>query len=471
MKRKHSIIMIFTLILSLLLSSVVYSQDMRKNPPREVIEKKIEAVAKKRGIPSVILKSIARVESVFKQYDSDGTVYTGRSGSIGIMQVFNKYGWFDTKRLMYDIDYNIEAGADVLLRKWKMANERLPKIGNMDPNILEHWYFAIWAYNGWSQSNNPHMIPYKFSTWTKKHAYQDLVYMIAEKEYGQKITPIDISKLPKRGLPSKNLYFETPEPFHYGDIEVYKKGDIVEVDVTSSLNVRGKPDGSTIAKVKDGTKLQVIDGPKLKNGYYWYRVKNENIDGWIAGNWIFKVKEGKIQPKKNYPLNDIGNSWAKDYILKLYNKGIITGDGNKNFYPKKLVTRQDIAIILTKALNLDYNNYQLKYSDKKVIDKWAINYIKAVSKAGFMTGDENKKFNPYETITRKKLAIIVSKILGNKEKDPINLVKEKGIMVGYSDGEFRPKDFLTREQVAKVIVKLLEVLEENNNESKIKGQN
>lgn len=144
----------------------VYSSGENVNPSRAELEKKIEEIARKRGIPSVILKSIARVESVYKQFNSDGSVFTGRGGSIGLMQIVNRYGWFDDTRLKYDIDYNIEAGADVLLRKWDTALKTIPQIGDMNPNVLENWYFAIWAYNGWSKSNNP-------NTGLKKNAYQD----------------------------------------------------------------------------------------------------------------------------------------------------------------------------------------------------------------------------------------------------------------------------------------------------------
>ena len=53
--------------------------------------------------------------------------------------------------------------------------KQVSSVGNMDPNILENWYFALWAYNGWSQSNNP------VSPYAKKYTYQQLVYDVIEK--------------------------------------------------------------------------------------------------------------------------------------------------------------------------------------------------------------------------------------------------------------------------------------------------
>ncbi|MGH2442727.1 MAG: NBR1-Ig-like domain-containing protein [Chloroflexota bacterium] len=50
-----------------------------------------------------------------------------------------------------DYRYNIAYGARILAAKWKAV----PKIGNGDPAVLENWYYAIWAYNGWGWVNNP----------------------------------------------------------------------------------------------------------------------------------------------------------------------------------------------------------------------------------------------------------------------------------------------------------------------------
>lgn len=442
----------------------VSAGELNKNLSRAEIEKKIEEVARKRGIPSVILKSIARVESSFKQFNSDGSPFVSSSGNIGIMQVNNKYGWFDSEKLKYDIDYNIEAGADVLLRKWDTAVEKLPQIGDMNPNILENWYFAIWAYNGWSKSNNP-------NTGLKKQTYQELIYYIAEKEYEQKITPIDESLLPKQGLPSKNSKFNTPKDFHYGDILTYCEGDIVMLDGRHIMSLRDKPSGSSIGEVNNLMKLQVLEGPVLSSGYFWYKVKADEInkEGWIAGNWISKT--GSI-----YPFLDISNTWSKDYIVKLHEMGIVSGDG-KNFNPNDYITRQELCVMLSRALQLEPKDDELKYADANEIDAWAINHVIAVTEADIMTGyKESNEFRPDDYIAREEAAVILSNALGydenldfeleytdinqisNEALDAIKNLQVKGIING-SNGKFRPKDFLTRGEACKLIYDLLNIME------------
>ena len=302
----------------------------RENPERIEIEEKLEALAKKRGVPSVIAKSVARVESCFQQYTSRGGVYTGSRGSIGIMQINNRYGDFDTNKLKFDIDYNLEAGIEMLLRKWEMAVNKLPQIGNMDPNILEHWYFALWAYNGWADSNNP-------NTGKKKYTYTELIYKVAKEEYGQEITLIDEKLLPRSGKPSKEKHFDTPVPIHKGDIVIYRAGQPMIADVDSSLNLRNEPGGRVVGKLESQEKIEIVSGPQVVGGYYWYEVKNENKKGWVAGNWItldelvttyhggFEIKDDNT-PLRDMPFGSIEVKLDKGVKLEIVSKPYFDGN-------------------------------------------------------------------------------------------------------------------------------------------------
>ncbi len=54
-------------------------------------------------------------------------------------------------RVASDYRFNIAYGMNILLKKWAAT----PTIGNGDPAVIENWYYAIWAYNGWGWVNNP----------------------------------------------------------------------------------------------------------------------------------------------------------------------------------------------------------------------------------------------------------------------------------------------------------------------------
>ncbi|WP_077369546.1 transglycosylase SLT domain-containing protein [Anaerosalibacter sp. Marseille-P3206] len=255
--------------------------DVNKKLSKAEVEKMIEEVARKRGIPSVILKSIAKAESSLKQFNTDGSVVASRGGNLGIMQVHRSSG-YNEKKLKEDPIYNIESGADLLLSKWRYANSRMPQIGDMDPNVLENWYFALWAYNGLLERNNPNV---------RENTYQSKIYSIANKDYGQKITPISRGSIQSRGVPKKGGKIKSPDTIHKGDIITYNVGDVVVPDGKKFLVLQNTPYGKEIGKVKQNTSMTILEGPKLKKGFYFYKVKTQdNKTGWIFGNWL-KLKE------------------------------------------------------------------------------------------------------------------------------------------------------------------------------------
>jgi hypothetical protein len=131
-------------------------------------------VGRDRSIPPHILYGLAWQETPatrrWQQFDTQGKTIVSPDGGIGMMQITDATALFDTNpsreavsgeppadtiahlfRLAHDIDYNIGAGATVLLQKWAAT----PKIGNGAPQGLEHWYYALWAYNGWGLRNHP----------------------------------------------------------------------------------------------------------------------------------------------------------------------------------------------------------------------------------------------------------------------------------------------------------------------------
>jgi hypothetical protein len=58
---------------------------------------------------------------------------------------------FDRARVAADPTYNLATGAAILRDKWSATN----CVGDNDPDLVEDWYTALWAYNGLSYSNNP----------------------------------------------------------------------------------------------------------------------------------------------------------------------------------------------------------------------------------------------------------------------------------------------------------------------------
>jgi N-acetylmuramoyl-L-alanine amidase len=59
----------------------------------------------------------------------------------------------------------------------------------------------------------------------------------------------------------------------------------------------------------------------------------------------------------------------------------------------------------------EINVNKTKFKDESKMSSWAIDSIKYVSDKGIMNGDTNGKFNPKKNLTREEAAVIVKKIL------------------------------------------------------------
>jgi hypothetical protein len=473
------------------------------NPSREELELMIERVAEKRAIPAILLKAIARVESCYEHYKSDGSPKINGT-SIGLMQINNKNGGYDSERLKYDIMYNIEAGADVLLNKWAMSSyNEVASVGNMDPNVLENWYFALWAYNGWAQSNNPNIAQSN----VKKYTYQQLIYDVIENEYGGKIHNIDFSYLPSTGKPSRSLVVPTPMYTNGGNIILYEKGDYVRTDgMRTKFHLRDAPAGRYIHDLSLNQLGIIEDGPVLKNGYYWYKVYiDDNTEGWIERNFLLRTGDAEYG---RYVFEDISFHWARKIIMKLYGKNIVSEA--EYFNPDKYVSKEEFCILLSRALDYakglnvnleDDESIEPKEKEKSSretettseedapvilanniesienINPWAVEYVDDVYESGLI--DDEDLVNILDNLNRKEAALIIANLfeiseefssldietvftdISNLNEDEILAIKTaytNGIMNGKGSGIFSPDDNLTRAEAAVVMDKISEKL-------------
>ncbi len=479
-------ILLFIIVISLISSNLIFAYG-EHNPSREELEAMIEEVALRKGIPSVILKAIARTESVFKHYNEDGSVLIGSSGSIGLMQIHNSRGTYDNSRLKNDIYYNIEAGANILIEKWDMsASGKIPTVGYMDPNILESWYFPLWAYNSYVESNNPNVLPYYFSTWTKYYAYQDLVlYKVLPEEYTQEISDIDTSYLPTSGLPEKTLNIPYPEEVHKGDVVLFEEGDKIRIKTSSTLNLRKEPNGEVIGKASDGEEYFISGDPLLSGGYYWHKIANESGKslGWAARNWMVLVEKkqldedpvdsiNKSEETSEMSFKDIENHWAKEYMQIIINKGIIQGYEDETVRPNSEVTKQEFYVMIDRILELENKEKEVIIKDLDEVSDWAFESTYILYKNDIIDTDEGYLI-PKACITRKEVVESLGKIIKYDEEykeilfeDIVELDSEElegllkvfsaGLISGKDEKTFAPEDFITRGELSKLLSMLYE---------------
>ncbi|QWI47045.1 S-layer homology domain-containing protein [Bacillus mycoides] len=116
---------------------------------------------------------------------------------------------------------------------------------------------------------------------------------------------------------------------------------------------------------------------------------------------------------------DISDSPFKKEILALTKRGIFTVNSEKKFNPKNTASRAEIASVLTKAFNLKVKaNYE--FNDMK--GHWANEYVKALYSNGIANGIGNKNFGPSANVTREQMAMFLYKAINldpNYTSNPI----------------------------------------------------
>ncbi|MCR8660411.1 S-layer homology domain-containing protein [Paenibacillus endoradicis] len=180
-----------------------------------------------------------------------------------------------------------------------------------------------------------------------------------------------------------------------------------------------------------------------------------------------QVPTSKPSIKALYSDYNTISSWAVVAIQQATNQGFIQGSDGK-FNPQSSITRAEFTKILVLLLNLETDVEQtISFADVASKD-WHYDYVNVAYKNGLING-YNNKFNPQATITREEMAVIISRALKlttdtskssikdiNKisawAKLDVEAVVRLGIIVGDAAG-FNPQAAVTREMAAVVAVR------------------
>lgn len=186
-------------------------------------------------------------------------------------------------------------------------------------------------------------------------------------------------------------------------------------------------------------------------------------------------------------LSDINGSFAKDAISELVEKGIINGKGDGKFDPTGKISRQDFAIILSKALNLDVSTAPATATFSDVPSShYAYAAVEAAVKAGLIKGTGNGEFGFGQNLSRQDMAVLFVRALGQESfttgkgsglkfsdahqisdyaKDAVAAAVEMGLLNGTPNGMFNPTGTADRQQVALVASKFLKKSDELKNQT------
>ena len=178
------------------------------------------------SVPSSILKAVGWVESGWRQFTPQGKPVVSFDFGYGIMQITSGMaGAFGSpdgsidpatqSDIASNFRFNIGYGALILEQKWSAT----PRIGNGDPTVIENWYYALWAYNGWGWVNNPNNPRFSRqgtpATDPNTYPYQERVlYLVAHPPEDSDGNPL-WRPIPL-WMPSKSLIGQSPRSYTPG---------------------------------------------------------------------------------------------------------------------------------------------------------------------------------------------------------------------------------------------------------------
>jgi len=107
------------------------------------------------------------------------------------------------------------------------------------------------------------------------------------------------------------------------------------------------------------------------------------------------------------------DDWYYESINILSSNDIVSGDGT-NFNPDSLVTRQDSAVILYRALaSIGKNmNGTFNFADMDTVSDYAKEAVGAMASNGIIKGD-SEGFRPHSSLTRGEAAVLINRIINS----------------------------------------------------------
>ncbi|WP_342542151.1 S8 family serine peptidase [Paenisporosarcina sp. FSL H8-0542] len=259
-------------------------------------------------------------------------------------------------------------------------------------------------------------------------------------------------------------------------ISTVKNGKTTTV---SSFSAPVKLTIPTTSTVKDPRKVAAYYMNELKH------TLDYSGGTYSEGKFVFKTNHFSkfvvIEHAKTF--SDIQKYWAQDEIEVLASRSITSGKTDATFNPEGKITRAEFAVLIARALNLPIDEYQGTFKDVPTSKAWAFAGIEAAYRAGIVNGKTKDSFNPDALITREEIAAIVvravkyqdatllkdvdssksfadDKAIGDFAKVSVKQAVGLGIITGRSGNKFDPKANATRAEAGVMLYRALDKMNE-----------
>ncbi len=181
------------------------------------------------------------------------------------------------------------------------------------------------------------------------------------------------------------------------------------------------------------------------------------------------IEDAKLSPEIFDDLENV--LWAKEAIVALAEKNIVSGVGNNKFNPDGLITREQFAKIVVGAFVPGAEGEATGFTDV-IPGSWYAEFIEKAYAENIVSGMGNGKFGVGLSITRQDMCVMIYnaakaagiELDGNADeafaddanisdyaKTAVYALKNAGAVSGFDGENFAPQENATRAQAAKII--------------------
>jgi len=178
---------------------------------------------------------------------------------------------------------------------------------------------------------------------------------------------------------------------------------------------------------------------------------------------------------------DVNGHWAKEDIVLMANKLLVEGRGQDRFVPDDNISRAEFAAMLVRALGLDDEpNGATPFRDVTP-GAWYAGAVRAANEAQLIDGFEDGTFRPAQLITREQMAVMLVRAMEYAGSAPtangtsktfddaadiapwadaaVDGLTGASIIHGLSETTFGPREHATRAQSAALLKRMLQAMQ------------
>ena len=177
---------------------------------------------------------------------------------------------------------------------------------------------------------------------------------------------------------------------------------------------------------------------------------------------------------------DVNNHWAKDNMLFVVSRGLLSGTSATTFSPDTGMTRGMFVTALGRLAGVDPTDYQASIFTDVKEDAYYAPYVNWAAKTGVVSGTTDTTFAPDTNINREQMAVIMKNYatklgytipktlevvnfadsagISSWAKEAVKSMQQAGILAGKTNNCFDPAGTATRAEVATVLRRFVEIV-------------